>query len=247
MSLSRYIQRLARLDTLAARYEPRTRVAIIRACETSAEAAAAGASPEVAAGLVRMLFVQDVLSDMIERCGVAEATEEYDYLTRTYQKALPGAATVASWAARLRRYISTEAATSLRAISATIRGKVRAVLQQAADEGLGARDAASLLRSEVATFSVKQAEAIVRTELIGASNAASLMGAEATGLRLRKVWLATPGPRTRPTHREAGGQVTSLASSFTVGGFPARYPGDPLLPASERIRCRCSITYEPVD
>lgn len=235
----------ARLDATAATYEPRVRAGIIRACSPCADAYAAGATPEVAALLLRMAYVTDPLAQMIERHGLREAKLTYDRLTGTV-KALPSVGLLASWASRLRSYLSTESALSIRALTATLRAKVVAVLQQAGREGLGIDAAARLLRQEVATFSVEQAKTVVRTELIGASNAASLMGAQSTGLRLEKVWLATPGPRTRATHAAVDGQAVALTGSFTVGGAIARYPGDPLLPASERIRCRCTQIYRPV-
>jgi hypothetical protein len=72
------------------------------------------------------------------------------------------------------------------------------------------------------------------------------MGAEATGLRLNKRWIATPGPRTRDSHRAANGQKVGLQTSFTVGGVLMRYPGDPLAPAREIVACRCAIGYEPL-
>lgn len=244
MPLTRYAARLARLDTLELRYEPRVRRALIQGTEAAADAAAAGAAPAVAAALVRNAFLVAVLQDLYEQCGLAEANDEYDYLTRT-QKAQAPAGVSAGWAARLRRFITTEGATSIRGITETVRKKVQQVLAAAADAGLGVREAAAKLRAEVATFSREQAVTIVRTELITASNVGSLMGAEATGLRLNKFWIATPGARTRPTHQAAAGQTVALSQSFTVGGFAARYPGDPLLPAKERVRCRCSIGYKP--
>lgn len=247
MPLTRYNARMARLDTLEARYLPLMRAALIRAVEPCADAAEQGASPTVAAALVRISYVVDVLASLYEQCGTAEAQEEYDYLTSTYgqAKALPGFATVATWAQRLRQFISTEGALAVRGITEATRAIVKRVLTTAADDGLGVDEAGRLLRAEVATLSVARGVSIVRTELIAASNIGSLLGAEATGLKLDKFWLATPGPRTRPTHAAADGQTVGLRDSFTVGGESARYPGDPLLSAGERIRCRCSLGYKP--
>lgn len=246
MPLTRYAQRLARLDALEARYAPRVRVALIRGCEGAADAVAVGASPEVAAGLVKNAFLVAVLQDAYEQCGLREAQDEYDHLTTTYpQKAQAPPSVQSGWISRLRRFITSEGATSIRSITESVRKKVRAVLVEAAELGLGARDAAARLRQEVATFSKTEAVTIVRTELATAANTGSLLGAQATGLRLDKFWIATPGPRTRPSHQQADRQAVDIGDSFTVGGFPARYPADPLLPAGERIRCRCSLGYRP--
>jgi len=32
---------------------------------------------------------------------------------------------------------------------------------------------------------------------------------------------------------------------FSVGGFEARYPGDPDLPPDQSIQCRCTQAYIP--
>lgn len=243
--LARYTARMARLDALALKFEPRVRRALILGCEQAAEAVILGASPEVAAALVKNAPLVAALQDLYETCGLAEAREEYDYLTTTYpEKAQAPPGVKDSWAARLRRFITTEGATSIRAITDTVRKKVRAVLTDAAEAGMGVVEAARELRSQVATFSTQQSVSIVRTELISAANQGSLLGAEATGLKLRKFWLATPGPRTRPTHQAANGQTVGLQDFFTVGGEQARYPGDPLLSAKERVRCRCTIAYK---
>lgn len=244
MPLLRYTQRMARLDALAARFEPRIRRALIQGAEPCAEAVQHGASPEVAAALFRNGYLVAVLGDLYERCGVAEARLEYDYLTNKYpRKAQAPPDVVTGWAARLRRFVTTDAAAGIRAITETVRKKVRTVLGRALDEGLSVPDTARALRKEVAEFSGKEAVTVARTELIAASNYGSYLGAEATGLDLVKVWLATPGSRTRPTHAAANGQAVGLRAFFTVGGEQARYPGDPWLSAGERIRCRCSITY----
>ncbi|SDY98152.1 phage minor head protein [Hymenobacter psychrophilus] len=240
-----YAARMARLDALAARYAPRLRVALQRDCEAAVAAAEAGASPAVAAAVAGTRFTRAVLEDLYVASGVAEARLQYDALTTTKAEAPAGLLDV--WTSRLRRFISTEGALSLRGIAAGTRAIVVRVLTQAAEAGQGVAEAARTLRQQVAELSQARAVSICRTELISASNYGSLLGAEATGVKLRKRWIATVGPRTRPTHRAADGQRVPLAGTFTVGGAAARYPGDPLLPASERVRCRCAIGFEPVE
>ena len=245
--MAKFKPRRARLSALEAAFAPRIRTALLRDAEAAVSAAALGASPAVAAALVRPRFLIAVLEELYVRAGIAEAQAEYKRLTATYpQKRLAPTALVADWRARLRRFITTEGATSLRAITDATRALVRRVLTQAVTEGLGSAEAARRLRSEVATLSVQRSIGIARTELVSAGNFGSLLGAQSTGLRLLKVWLATtPSARTRPSHVAANGQAVALDGAFAVGGFAARYPGDPLLPAAERVRCRCAITYRP--
>ncbi|MDQ0376502.1 phage minor head protein [Amycolatopsis thermophila] len=88
-----------------------------------------------------------------------------------------------------------------------------------------------------------EAERIARTETTGAFNYAQARALDAAetelGERLRRMWIATQDNRTRPTHRRAHRQIVESGEPFRVGGFPLRYPGDPLGPADEVINCRC--------
>lgn len=95
-----------------------------------------------------------------------------------------------------------------------------------------------------------RATVVARTESIGALNAgrndAFKAVAEETGGEFEKVWLATMGPRTRPSHREADGQRVGLDDPFIVGGSALEFPGDPFGPAEEVIQCRCThLLVEP--
>jgi hypothetical protein len=93
------------------------------------------------------------------------------------------------------------------------------------------------------------AETIARTETIGALTEGSLMGAkeaEATGLRVRKQWLATFDGRERASHAEAHERYQanpiSLSEPFIVGGASIDSPGNGF-DAAEVINCRCAMTY----
>lgn len=70
--------------------------------------------------------------------------------------------------------------------------------------------------------------------------------AEASGLDLGLVddiWNSTRDRRTRETHREMNRQVRPFGVPFdSPSGAQLRYPGDPLAPAAEVIRCRCHKT-----
>lgn len=230
-------------------FAARIRAELIRQGEVAAAAYEAGSSPEVAAALVKMDGLTKELNNLYTVVGVAFAKAQYDELTSTKSmqtKKLPGAELVASWVGRLRRFFSGEGTTRVRGMQQTTGDIIKDTLNQARLDGLSIPEAANLLRQKVATLSQARATLIARTEIVSASNLASKMGAESTGLALNMRWIATPGGRTRDTHRAANGQVAPLSGTFTVGGFPARYPGDPLLPAKEIVNCRCAIGYIPV-
>lgn len=61
------------------------------------------------------------------------------------------------------------------------------------------------------------------------------------------VWQATPGSRTRDTHRSMNGQTVRFGEAFTSPrGAQLMFPGDSSLgaPASELVNCRCGVRYE---
>lgn len=56
---------------------------------------------------------------------------------------------------------------------------------------------------------------------------------------LQKEWSAVMDLRTRESHARADGQRVTADGDYHVGGWRAKYPHDPRLPAAETIRCRC--------
>lgn len=251
----------ARREAFEPVYEPKLRRALIAQAEPAIVAVEAGADAATAVALIMPDPVRGVLNEMYATAGAAFAKAEYDELTDLYLKAgggpaevkkLPGAELLASWGARLSRFFGLagstgggEGATRLNGMVETSRDIITRTIKQAQKEGLSVPNTAKLLRERVAMLSKNRAVVIARTELVSVSNLGSQMGAESTGLKLLKSWLATSDARTRHTHLQADGQTVPLKESYTVGGYPARYPGDPMLPAEEVVQCRCSQSYKP--
>lgn len=91
-----------------------------------------------------------------------------------------------------------------------------------------------------------RAEAVARTETVGAQSAASLDAAKAQADilgedDLQKVWICTIDSRTRPSHFAADGQRVALSTPFRVGTAELEHPGDPAGPPGEVINCRCRL------
>lgn len=82
---------------------------------------------------------------------------------------------------------------------------------------------------------------IARTEVMSASNNASLMGMQQSGVVDNKEWLTALDERTREWHAEANGQVVKIDGSFVVDGEELDCPGDPAASPENIINCRCTL------
>lgn len=155
------------------------------------------------------------------------------------------------WLNLVLEFLQREGAVMVRAITDTVLEDIRRVLVEGAEEGESVQQMARRLREAWPEITMRRAERIVRTEVVGASNRASLMGYERAaqdfGLDLELEWIATKDGRTRDSHRRLDGERVPLGGMFEVGGYPAAYPGDPSLPAAERVNCRCTTAAVPKD
>ena len=226
------------------RYVRRLTAALYASMAPALAAAEHGASPEVCAALVQAAPLKAALEELYQRVGVAFAKAEYRQLTRQ-RKAFAPPPVVSGWLTRLKHFLQIEAPQRLSGMVATTRALVTDTLVKAGELGLGAKEAARLLRDQVASLTPGRALLIARTELVSASSFGSLLGAEATGLALDKYWIATRDARTRQSHIAADRQTVDIAALFSIGGYPAKHPGDPRLPAAECVNCRCSLGYKP--
>lgn len=56
-----------------------------------------------------------------------------------------------------------------------------------------------------------------------------------------KMWVTRMDGHERHDHATVNNTAVPFNDNFTVGGFEANLPGDPKLPAKERVRCRCTF------
>lgn len=134
-------------------------------------------------------------------------------------------------------------------VTETTKKLIRTNVASALQEGTSIPDFARQLRKDYG-FSLRRGTLIGRTEIVSASNAGSVLGAQASGVPTRKIWLSTQDDRTRDLHIMVSGQkVPNLETPFKVGGDEMQYPGDSSLgaAASNTINCRCTVIYEPYD
>ena len=117
-------------------------------------------------------------------------------------------------------------------------------------QGWGVEQTARFFQKEFTqmygSFDLWRARRIAQTEILTASNKASQVGAIGAGANI-KIWQCQPGRPKNERHTTYPGlheQRRDMNQPYDVGGFPAMYPGDPWLPASECINCKCAEVYE---
>lgn len=146
----------------------------------------------------------------------------------------------------LQTWLENEAAQRVVGILETTRQIIRQQLAEGVAAGESTDQLATRLRTLYRSWYSNRAEVIARTEVVSASNLASLNAARATNLRLNKRWVATRDARTRSRHASAHGQIRPLDEPFAVGGQRLMYPGDTSLGATADnvIQCRCTQTFQ---
>lgn len=130
-------------------------------------------------------------------------------------------------------------------LGAEARRRINGVISQAALGTVQPFDAMQQIAGALPDRSVfktvaARAEAIYRTEVnrVFSVAAQARMNQMAERLpRLKKRWIAVLDARVRPTHSAAHGQVVPAEATFSVGGYQAQFPRDPVLPASESVNC----------
>lgn len=152
------------------------------------------------------------------------------------------------WQEEVEHYVTTRAPATFARISGTSTRFIRAYLADAIAEGESVDQMTRRIRDGYQTISRRRARVIARTETISASNAGGRAGALATGLDLRREWIATIDDRTRDTHLLVDGQQVPMETPYAVGDSRMMFPGDTSLgaDASEIIQCRCTEGFIPV-
>lgn len=101
-----------------------------------------------------------------------------------------------------------------------------------------------IIKDGVRSYTGAKANAsrIIRTEATRNMNAgalASMQSAQAQGLEMQKIWIATLDSRTRSSHGSADGQKRPIDGLFNVNGAEGLAPGQ-LNSAGQNINCRCA-------
>lgn len=158
------------------------------------------------------------------------------------------------------QFISMEAVRRrIQGVLETTRRQIYTAVQKGYENGKTVREVASDIRTVVPAIARVRAHTIARTETHAAANFGSNEAAKATGLPLRREWLAAHDMRTRTVdpligdpdeygHLQADGQIVGPDQPFLVpkrgGGVePLMYPGDPKGSPGNTVNCRCTLGY----
>lgn len=197
--------------------------------------------------------IQDMFQNLYRMVGTEFAKETFENLSakksnnKTYQTKDFHRDNDTYWIAFIEKYVREQAATRITGITQTGEKIVRRILERGIAEGLSVQQIANKLRTEWQQMTRWRAEMIARTEIISASNLGSYIGAQTTGLRLNKEWIATRDSRTRDDHASVDGAIVGMQQSFNVGGVDMQFPGEPNKPADQTVNCRCTIAHIPID
>lgn len=130
-------------------------------------------------------------------------------------------------------------------VTQTTYDAIRTQMSDAVGLGESIEDIADRIRAVFAQANDTRATTIARTEVISAYNGAAVQGAATlpSDVVAGQEWIATRDSRTREAHASADGQIVAVGQPFMVDGFNAAYPGDPSLPPSQSINCRCAVAF----
>lgn len=206
-------------------------------------------------GVVTTEPIQAAYLDVYQNAMPTFARDTYNYLLTQQRKTnVNWDILVSQWLNGSEFLQASSTTTKIVGVTAFTQRRIEAQVYNALKDGTPVPKFASQLRNDYG-FSLKRGMTIGRTEIVAASNAGSLLGAQASGVAASKVWLSTIDGRTRSfavgkfDHIIMDGQkATELKGNFDVNGEPMQYPGDSSQGASpgNTINCRCTIIYEPI-
>lgn len=139
----------------------------------------------------------------------------------------------------------------------TTKDRLILLVTKALTDGLSTDDIILLILSDAQIrYARYRATMIARTEVMRASNYASLKGAQKHPFLVDKVWIATRDARTRRIPRDfydhwnMDGQTVAYDQPFVSADKVGRpivvdAPGDPTAPKGFTINCRCAVAFIP--
>ncbi len=142
--------------------------------------------------------------------------------------------------------IDGQGAVMISAIDQTTKNNIKAIIAQEIKKGTEINEIALQISRKLKSGLFVRSITIARTEVIRASNAGALLGANQTGLALTKEWISTLDDRTRTAefdHVIANGEVVPVDAKFVMTGEQLDYPVDFSGSPGNTINCRCTLGF----
>ena len=158
---------------------------------------------------------------------------------------------------KLEELVTSQAGEKIVSITNTTKKELAKVVQETLsvvnEEGLGIDEAAKMLEKNIGKNlkgnAAARARAIAQTEMISASNQASMFAAQSTGLETRKFWSTSGLAGVRESHtadQSFSDRVNGLKDDEVFPSTGLLFPGDPNGAADEIINCRCTLLHEVI-
>ena len=159
------------------------------------------------------------------------------------------------WIINVINFLSLYGFTLVAEMTNTTKMRLNDIVSQAIDEGKTNKEIADIIMEE-GGYSAMRAKRITRTEVMRASNYATMQGALSHRFEVDKVWISRKDSRTRRIprnsydHIDLDGKQVGYSEPFISLGkkgdtVTAQFPGDPRTPAGFTINCRCTIGFVP--
>ena len=160
------------------------------------------------------------------------------------------------WVTEVINFLMQYGFTLVANITQTTKSKLQEIVAKGITEGKSIDQITKDIMSDETTgYSVMRAKRIARTEVMRASNYASMIGADKHDYEVDKIWISAKDLRTRRIprnsydHLNMNGQKVGWEDDFTSTGKKgdlvlAGFPGDPTAPAGFTINCRCAVGFE---
>jgi SPP1 gp7 family putative phage head morphogenesis protein len=145
------------------------------------------------------------------------------------------------WEATIQNYIKSTAASKVVKMHHSSKKAIRNIIDKQRADDATLDQIAKAINDKYKDFSRYRAFRIARTEIVGASNYASIKSAEQSEVVDFKEWASSGDKRVRESHEKVDGQKIPLDERFKNGLlFPADYSADK---PGETIQCRCTLVY----
>ena len=127
--------------------------------------------------------------------------------------------------------------------ASTLRGYVDMFGEDMLTQGLPVEEIQRrILDAGQSPLNPRKADMFARTATTTAVNAGFESSFRAAGIAA-KSWITQRDDRVRDSHGAVDRDVVPSGEMFMVGGYEARFPGDPRLPIEQRINCRCILGW----